>query len=126
MTKTMNTINQNILNDFSLNLKKNKYKNKLQDLILEYCTDIKGEYIYLVKIRIKKSIRNSGYGSLILSELINFANTHNVRIILYPSDTLGSDINRLHEFYIKHGFFLIKKENDNYMIYNPKQIVHIT
>lgn len=116
-------MNQTILDEFSTNLKKNKYKNKLQDLILEYCTDIKGEYIYLVKIRIKKSIRNSGYGSLIMSDLIKFANTYNVRIILYPSDTLGSDINRLYEFYIKHGFFLIKKDNDNYMTYNPKQIV---
>lgn len=120
MNKT--TINQTILDDFTFNLKKVKYKNKIQDLKLELCNDKNGEYIYLALIKIKKNIRCNGYGSLIMSELINLANIYNIRIILYASDLYCSDLNRLYEFYIKHGFFLIKKENDGQMIYNPKNV----
>jgi GNAT superfamily N-acetyltransferase len=112
-------LTQEVLDNHILYLKKNKYRNKIQELKLEHCTDNKGDYIYLVQIIIKKSLRNTGYGSLVLSEVIKIANEHNVRIKLWVSGILGGDVKRLYEFYGKHGFFLIKKDNDGYMIYNP-------
>lgn len=112
-------LTQEVLDKHILYLKKNKLKNKIQELKLEYCTDNKGDYIYLVRIIIKKSLRNTGYGSLVLSEIINLANEYNVRIKLWVNNSLGGDSKRLYEFYGKHGFFLIKKDNDGYMIYNP-------
>ena len=52
----MNIFNQNVLDEFILYLKKDKYKNKIQDLKLEYCTDKENKkYIYLVLIKVKKS-----------------------------------------------------------------------
>lgn len=112
-------LNQNVLNEFIFKLKKVLYKGIVQELKLEYCTDADGRYIYLVLINIKKSKRNAGYGSLIMSDLTQFANNHNVRIKLWATNIYGSDLNRLYGFYEKHGFVLIKTENDGNMIYYP-------
>ena len=112
-------LNQQILDEFILYLKKEKYRNLIQDLKLEYCTD-DGIYIYLVLIKIKKSQRKKGYGSVILSEIVQLADKYNVRVKLYVTNIYGTDLNVLYEFYKKHGFFLIKNSNDGYMLYMPK------
>lgn len=112
-------LNQQILDEFILFLKKEKYRNLIQDLKLEYCTD-DGIYIYLVLIKIKKSQRKKGYGSVILSEIVQLADKYNVRVKLYVTNIYGTDLNVLYEFYKKHGFFLIKENNDGYMLYMPK------
>jgi ribosomal protein S18 acetylase RimI-like enzyme len=114
-------VNQNVLDDCCSYLKKVKYKNILQELKLEHCTDEHGDYIYLVCIKIKKSQKEKGYGTAVLSEVIKLADEHNVRIILYATNIFGADLNRLYAFYIKHGFVLIKKKNDGKMIYQPKK-----
>lgn len=111
-------INQNVL-DEHISYLKTKYKNKIQDLKLEHCTDEYGDYIYLVCIKIKKSQKLKGYGTAVLSEIIDLADNHNVRIILYATNIFGADLNRLYTFYIRHGFVLIKKDNDGKMIYQP-------
>lgn len=112
-------LTQEILDDYISYLKKEKYKNKIQDLKLEYCTD-DGNYIYLVKILIKKSQRKKGYGNALLSDIVKLADKYNVRIKLYVTNIYGTDLNVLYEFYKKHGFFLIKNSNDGYMVYQPK------
>ena len=53
----MNRLNQNVLDDLISYLKKDKYKNIIQELKLEQCTDEDGDYIALVLIKIKKSQR---------------------------------------------------------------------
>jgi GNAT superfamily N-acetyltransferase len=113
-------LNQNVLDEFISYLKKDKYKNKIQDLKLEHCTDEHGEYIYLVCIKIKKSQKQKGYGSAVMFDIIQFADNHNVRIKLWVTNVFGSDLKRLYEFYGKQGFFLIKNDNDGHMIYYPK------
>ena len=117
----MDTLNQNILDELISYLKKVKYKNIVQDLKLEHCTDEDGDYIYLVCIKIKKSQKEKGYGTAALSEVIKLADIYDVRIILYATSIFGSDLQRLYAFYTKHGFVLIKKENDGKMIYQPKK-----
>lgn len=107
---------------FSSYLKKDKFKNKIQELLLEQCTDDDGEYINLQLIVIKKSQRNKGYGSALLSEIVNYANTHNVRIILNVSNVHGKELKRLYEYYGKHNFFLNKNDDVTKMIYKPKKI----
>jgi GNAT superfamily N-acetyltransferase len=116
-----NVLNQNVLNQLRLFLIKTKYKNVLKDLILEYCTDDEGEYIQINCIQIKPSQRNKGYGSAVMSEIVQLADKHNVRIRLYVTDLFGAELKRLYEFYRKHGFVLIKKENDGHMIYYPNK-----
>lgn len=112
-------VNQNVLDELSSYLKKVKYKNILQELKLEHCTDEHGDYIYLVCIKIKKSQKEKGYGTIALSEVMNLADSHNVRIILYATNIFGADLNRLYAFYRRHGFVLIKTNNDGKMIYQP-------
>jgi GNAT superfamily N-acetyltransferase len=117
----METLSQHALDVFSSYLRKDKYKNKIQDLTLKHCTDEDGEYILLSLIKIKKSQRHLGYGSAVMSDLINVANSHNVRIILWVNNLYGSDIKQLYAFYYKHSFVLIKNDNDGKMIYYPQK-----
>ena len=117
----MNVLNQNVLDEHISYLKKIKYKNILQDLKLEHCTDEDGEYIYLVCIKIKKSQQLKGYGGAAMSEIIQLADQHNVRIRLYATNIFGAELKRLYGFYQKLGFILIKKTNDGEMIYFPKK-----
>jgi len=97
------------------------YKNKIQEITLEYCTDDKGEYINWNVLRIKKSQQNLGYGSLVMSEIIHIADNENVRVRLMPTNLWGSDICRLREFCQKHGFIVDNKDKDR-MMYYPKKV----
>ena len=116
-----NVLNQNALNQLRLFLIKNKYKNVLKELTLEHCTDDTGELIQINCIQIKKSQRSKGYGSAVMSEIVQLADNHNVRIRLYATDIFGAELKRLYGFYEKHGFVLIKNDNDGHMIYYPKK-----
>jgi len=112
-------LNQNVLDEFTSYLKKNKYKNKIQELQLEYCNDSDGNYIYLLSIKIKNSQQRKGYGNAVLDEIVNLADNYNVRVRLWATNIFGVNVKVLYEFYKKHGFVLIKKENDGHMIYYP-------
>jgi N-acetylglutamate synthase-like GNAT family acetyltransferase len=117
----METLNQNVLDNLISYLKKDKYKSIIKELKLEHCTDDSGDYICLTCIKIKKYQQCKGYGSVIMSEIIKFADEHNVRIILYATNIFGSELKRLYEFYRKFGFVLIKKDNDGQMLYYPEK-----
>jgi len=113
-------LNQDVLNELTFYLKTVKYKNKIQTLTLEHCTDTDGHYIYLVCIKIKKSQANKGYGQAVMSEILKVADLHNVRIRLYATNVFGADLNRLYSFYQKLGFVLIKNHNIGEMLYYPE------
>jgi GNAT superfamily N-acetyltransferase len=120
----MNRLNQNVLNDFTKVLIKTKYKNKIQELKLEHCTDADGDYINLNVIRIKASQQNKGYGNAVMSEIVQLADDHNVRIRLFATNLWGAELKRLYAFYKKHGFVLIKTSEDvniGKMFYYPKK-----
>jgi N-acetylglutamate synthase-like GNAT family acetyltransferase len=117
----MNLPEQNVLNQFRLFLIKNKYKNVLKTLLLEHCTDDEGDYIQLNCIQIKPSLRNKGYGNLVMSDIVQYADNQNVRIRLYVTNLFGAVVERLYGFYQKHGFVLIKKDNDGHMMRYPKK-----
>lgn len=129
----MNTLNQNVLNDFQSFLIKTKYKNIIKELNLEYLIDEEDiGYMYLVTIRIKRSQQNKGYGNAVMSDIIQLADNYNVRLHLFATNLFGSDLKRLYTFYKKLGFVLIKNDdkniknnanyfNDGHMIYYPKK-----
>lgn len=119
----MEKLTQEQLDNFVTHLKKEKYKNKIQELKLELCTDDNGKYIYLVLIKIKSSQRNKGIGSAIMYNICNLADEKNVRVRLYATDIYGSELKRLYEFYRKHDFVLIKNNNikDGEMLYYNKK-----
>jgi len=116
-------LNQNVLNDFCLYLKKVKFTNILQDLKLEY-NDDECPFIYLALIKIKKSQQRKGYGSAVMSEIIKLADTHQIEVRLYATTLYGAELKRLYGFYRKHGFVLIKNNNDGKFTYRPKKIHH--
>jgi len=119
----MKALTQTILDEFIIKLRKEKYKNKIQDLKLEYCQDENNnEYLYLALINIKKSQRNMGYGSAILDDITQLANQYNLQIKLWVTEIYGSELKRLIGFYKKHGLILFKTNSVNQMIYKPKKI----
>lgn len=109
-----------VLKEFTMYLKKGKYLGKILDLKLDYNTDHGEPHIYLGLIKIKKAYRCQGYGSLVLRDIINFANVHQINIQLYATNVYGSDLERLYAFYIKHGFILMN-EKEGYFLYNNVQ-----
>ena len=115
-------LNQNVLDERISYLKKIKFKNKIEELNLEHCTDEEGQYIYLICIKIKKSQRQQGYGNMIIDDIVQLADNHNVRIKLWMTNVFGISVKVLYEYYKKHGFVLIKKENEGHMVYFPKKL----
>lgn len=121
----METLNQNVLDEFTEFLIKNKYKNILKQLKLDHCTDDNNgtEHIRLVVIQIKDSQKEKGYGSAVMSEIVQLADKYNVQVHVMATNLFGADINRLYGFYKKHGFVLIKKNKFGHMIYYPKKLL---
>ena len=119
----MEDMNQNVLNDFTKVLIKTKYKSIIKELKLEYCTDADGDFISLNVIRIKPSQQNKGYGNAVMSEIIQLADSYNVRIKLFATNLWGAELKRLYGFYKKQGFVLIKSnEPIGHMIYYNKKL----
>lgn len=118
-------LTQDILKQYCLSLKNIKFKGIVQDVKLEHCTDIDEDnliegdhYVLLRLIRIRKPMRNKGFGSIVLKDVINFLDNYNVRIVLYASEKYGSDITRLYKFYEKFGFVKVANDTDHKMLYN--------
>ena len=55
-------------------------------------------------IRVPKELRGKGLASQFLEQFINLADDHWVILTLSPSDSFGSNINRLNAFYKRYGF----------------------
>ena len=113
-------IDDNVLKEFADYLIKIRYENVLKELKIDCWQDDMGLYINLNVILIKKSYRNKGWGSIVLKDIIQLADLHNVRVKLYCTNLYGADLNRLYEFYERHGFVLIKDNNDGHMIHYPE------
>jgi GNAT superfamily N-acetyltransferase len=113
-------ITQANLTDLSLDLRK-KYPNIIQNLclIVHKCPATNVQYIELVFIKIKKSQRGKGYGSIVLSSIVQFADEFNVQIRLTPAAMYGTDIQALYGFYLKSGFSHCT--DGITMIYYPKK-----
>jgi ribosomal protein S18 acetylase RimI-like enzyme len=111
-------MNQNVLDEFQAQVRK-KYQNKIQELRLEFCED--QQHIKLLCIKIKKSQKEMGYGSAVMSDLITLADQHETRIVLWVTDIFGSDLKRLQGFYRKLGFVRIDGDNDGEMQYIPRK-----
>ena len=118
-------LTQDILKQYCSHLKNVKYKGIVQDVKLEHCTDIDednliegDQYIILRLIRIRKPMRNKGFGSIVLKDIITFINNYNVRIVLYASEKYGSDINGLYKLYKRFGFTKVANDVDHKMLYH--------
>ena len=91
------------------------------DLIEKYGDALIGLDIYedakslkLSRIIINPEFRNSGVGTNIMTDLINYADKNKQIITLTPSSDFGGDKNRLVQFYKKFGFKLNKGVHKSY------------
>ena len=91
------------------------------DLIEKYGDALIGLDIYedakslkLARIIINPEFRNSGVGTNIMTDLINYADKNKQIITLTPSSDFGGDKNRLVQFYKKFGFKLNKGVHKSY------------
>ena len=114
----MDKLSQNNLTKFCLDLRKKHSAIQNLSLILKDCPETNVRYIELMFIKIKKSQRHRGYGSLVLSAIIHLADELNVQIRLTPAGMYGVDIQGLYAFYTKNGF---SHMDDTTMIYYPKK-----
>lgn len=84
--------------------------------------------ISLSSIKVDKDKRGQGLGTIVMKELLEFAQKNGYRVTLTPSTDLGaSSVNRLINFYKRFGFVLNKGRNRDFrtsdtMIWTPKGI----
>ena len=73
--------------------------------------------IELSKIVVPKEKRGEGLGSKFMQDLVSYADKYEKRVDLSPSKDFGaSSVNRLKEFYKKHGFVENKGKHKDYSI----------
>lgn len=61
--------------------------------------------------------KNSGYGTKVMQELCDYADSKNLIMILSPSNEFGSSKSRLIEFYKRFGFVENKDKNKIFGIF---------
>lgn len=111
------------LKAFCTYLKQVKYKGIVQEVKMEYCTEDnrdKTVYFHLNTIKIKPRMRNQGYGTKVLGDIVQFADSYNVRVQLYASNIFGSSVDRLYGFYQRQGFVRIVDDKDGLMVRSKK------
>ncbi len=114
----MKVINDKDFKIFVIELKR-QYAEVLQEVTIINNTDECPIHLYITTIKIKNKYRGMGWGSKILTDIVQFADRHNVQVQLYASDILGSDLRGLYKFYRRNKFVLIK---DNKFVHRPKKI----
>jgi GNAT superfamily N-acetyltransferase len=72
------------------------------------------EKIFISQINIKKEFRNQGFGSKIMTDLIQYADKTKSTLYLTPDDSLGSSHARLVKFYKRFGFVPNKGKNKDW------------
>ena len=101
--------------DWSLKIDEN-LKSSLKEKILEIWGDYikklsifeNGDNIDLSMIELKDNIKHQGIGTAIMKYLTKYADENGKIIHLTPDPTMGTNINVLKSFYMKHGFHFNK------------------
>jgi predicted GNAT family acetyltransferase len=87
----------------------------------------KNGVVNLSRIEVPKELRNSGIGSDVMNQIVNYADSTGNKVALTPSTDFGaSSVSRLKDFYKKFGFVENKGKNKDFttretMYRNPKE-----
>jgi hypothetical protein len=98
---------------------------KYNDVLDELFITEKDDYLRLHSIILKDGVKQSGYGTQIMSDIVKYADDNNKIVTLTASDSYGSNKGRLIKFYKRFGFVPNKGRNKDYrfqdtMIRTPK------
>lgn len=113
-------LTKDLLKQFVLDTKKD-FSDIIEYLKLDLQEDKDGKFIYITLIKIRKSKIDKGFGSIIMSRIIDFALLYNIRIKLWATCIYGSNLLRLVEFYKRFGFKSYNKIRVEEMIYKPRK-----
>lgn len=111
-------LTQHNLTKFSLDLRKKYPVIQNLCLLIQDCPATNVRYIELMFIKIKKSQQQKGYGSTVLSAIVQFADEQQIQIRLTPAAMYGTPIQGLYGYYTKNGFAHM---DDKTMVYYPKK-----
>lgn len=81
-------------------------------------------FLYLAFIEIDKLHRNKGIGSLMLRRIIWYANRYGKDVVLEATDAVGTELEKLFDYYVKRGFKQTKLERIPYhhnMVYQVRK-----
>ncbi len=87
----------------------------------------KNGVVNLSRIEVPKELRNSGIGSDVMNQIVNYADSTGNKVALTPSTDFGAtSVSRLKDFYKKFGFVENKGKNKDFttretMYRNPKE-----
>jgi len=90
----------------------------------------KNGVINLSRIEVPKELRNSGIGSNVMNQIVNYADSTGNKVALTPSTDFGaSSVSRLKDFYNKFGFVENKGKNKDFstretMYRNPQDNIN--
>ena len=73
-----------------------------------------GKSIKLARIIVNPELRNTGVGTNIMTDLVNYADKNKKIITLTPSSDFGGNKNKLVQFYKRFGFKLNKGVHKSY------------
>ena len=98
----------------------------IQDMILDIWEDKiekisifdNKDNIELSMIKLKDDVKRQGIGSKIMNYLCDYADKHNKIIHLTPDPSMGTNLNTLKSFYMKHGFNFNKGVHKDYRFRN--------
>ena len=98
---------------------------KYFDVLEELFISEKSDYLRLHSIILKDDIKEGGFGTKIMEDIIKYADNNNKIVVLTASNSYGSAKGRLIEFYKRFGFVPNKGRNKDYrfqdtMIREPK------
>ena len=105
----MRTFREIILESSFTDNIRNKYKDSIEKLSISDTSKIT---INLIKVTEK----SKGIGTLIMEEIISYADKQNKIIVLSPSKDFGGSVPRLMKFYKRFGFVENKGRNKDYEI----------
>jgi len=98
---------------------------KYNDVLDELFITEKDDYLRLHSILLKDDVKESGYGTQIMNDIIKYADDNNKIVTLTASASYGSAKGRLIDFYKRFGFVPNKGRNKDFrfqdtMIREPK------
>jgi len=87
-----------------------KYDEVLDELFISE----KGDHLRLHSIILKDGVKEEGYGTKIMDDIIDYADKNNMIVTLTASSSYGSSKGRLISFYKRFGFVPNKGRNKDY------------
>lgn len=107
---------QQFINENNQTLIKNLQSKIQNQYDAKVSISLSGNKIEIAKIIVNSDNRNNGVGTNIILDIVNFADSNKLTIVLTPSSDFGGNKTKLISFYKKFNFVENKGKNKDYEI----------